>query len=287
MLSQSLKQDTDKGLLTPDNCVVCLIDHEPQMNFGVASTDRDVLLNNTVLLAKAAKTFDVPVVLSTVAAEEFSGYMYPQILDVFPDHDVIDRRTVNAWEDENFRAAVENTGRRNFVLSALWTEVCLALPAIQALADGYNVFVVEDACGGVNMTVHDAAMRRVEKAGAIPITAMAFMLELQRDWARQDTYDDVMTILKDHGGAYGQGIEYNQTMRQDAPPSRRNPDRVKQNAHAETGSSKPHPASPPGVLLGDRHRVPAPQQDAAAGPTRPGQETDPLMAGQVAELRLS
>ncbi len=237
MLSQSLKQDTDKGLLTPDNCVVCLIDHEPQMNFGVASTDRDVLLNNTILLAKAAKVFDVPVVLTTVGAEEFSGYMYPQILDVFPDHDVIDRTSVNAWQDENFRAAVENTGRRNIVLSALWTEVCLALPAIQALADGFNVFVVEDACGGVSKTVHDAAMRRVESAGAIPITAMAFMLELQRDWARLDTYDDVMTVLKEHGGAYGQGIEYNQTMRQDAPPSRRNPDRrVEQPAGAGTGS---------------------------------------------------
>ncbi len=237
MLSQAMKQYSDKGLLTADNCVVCLIDHEPQMNFGVASTDRDVLLNNTILLAKAAKVFDVPVVLTTVGAEEFSGYMYPQILDVFPDHDVIDRTSLNAWEDDNFRAAVESTGRRNIVLSALWTEVCLALPAIQALADGFNVFVVEDACGGVSKTVHDAAMRRVESAGATPITAMAFMLELQRDWARQDTYDDVMTVLKEHGGAYGQGIEYNQTMRQGAPASRRNRDRqVEPRAHAATGS---------------------------------------------------
>ncbi len=237
MLRQSLEQHTDKGLLTPDNCVVCLIDHEPQMNFGVASTDRDVLLNNTILLAKSAKVFDVPVVLTTVGAEEFSGYMYPQILDVFPDQVVIDRSSLNAWEDETFRAAVEKTGRRNLVLSALWTEVCLALPAIHALADGFNVFVVEDACGGVSKTVHDAAMRRVESAGAIPITAMAFMLELQRDWARKNTYDDVMAVLKEHGGAYGQGVEYNQTMRQDAPPSRRNPDRGGGHlAHSVSGS---------------------------------------------------
>ncbi len=237
MLRQSLEQHTDKGLLTPDNCVVCLIDHEPQMNFGVASTDRDVLLNNTVLLAKGAKVFDVPVILTTVGAEEFSGYMYPQILDVFPDQVVIDRSFLNAWEDENFRAAVEKTGRRNLVLSALWTEVCLALPAIHALADGFNVFVVEDACGGVSKTVHDAAMRRVESAGAIPITAMAFMLELQRDWARKNTYDHVMAVLKEHGGAYGQGVEYNQTMRQDAPPSRRNPDRRGGHlAHSVSGS---------------------------------------------------
>ncbi len=221
MLGQRLQQDTDKGLLTPDNCVVCLIDHQPQMNFGVASMDRNVLLNNTVMLAKAARIFDVPTVLTTVAAEDFSGYLYPQILDVLPDHPVIDRSTVNAWEDGDFRAAVEATGRRNLVLSALWTEVCLALPAIQALADGYNVFVVEDACGGISTTVHEAAMRRVESAGAVPVTAMAFMLELQRDWARTTTYDDVMTVLKDHGGAYGQGVEYDQTMRRDAPPTRR------------------------------------------------------------------
>ncbi len=221
MLSEPFRSDTDKGLLTRDNCVVCLVDHQPQMNFGVASTDRDLLLNNTLLLARAAELFGVPTVLTTVAAEDFSGYMYPQILDIFPGRAVIDRTTVNAWEDETFRAAIEMTGRRNLVMSALWTEVCLALPTIQALADGYNVFVVEDACGGVSKVVHDAAMRRVEAAGAVPITAMAFLLELQRDWARKDTYEGVMSVLKQHGGAYGQGVEYNQTMRQDAPPTRR------------------------------------------------------------------
>jgi nicotinamidase-related amidase len=215
---------TDKGLITPDNCAICFIDHQPQMNFGVANIDRDVLLNNTVMLAKAAKVFNVPVVLTTVAAEEFSGYMYPQILDVFPGQPVIDRTSVNAWEDKHFRAAVEKTGRRNLILSALWTEVCLALPAIHASADGFNVFVVEDACGGFSEMVHDAAMRRVEAAGAVPVTAMQVLLELQRDWARKETYDDVMTVLKEHGGAYGQGIEYDSTMRKRQPPTRKHPD---------------------------------------------------------------
>lgn len=192
------------------------------MNFGVASIDRDVLLNNTLMLTKAAKVFAVPTIFTTVGAKEFSGWMYPQILDVFPDNAIIDRTTVNAWQDDAFRRAVERTNRRNLVLSALWTEVCLALPAIHALADGYNVFVVEDACGGVSRTTHDAAMRRVERAGAIPITAMAFLLELQRDWARKDTYDQVMNVLKEHGGAYGQGIEYNATMRLGMKPTRHN-----------------------------------------------------------------
>jgi len=226
MLDSRVIQTTDKGLLTPNNCVVCLIDHQPQMNFGVASTDRDVLLNNTVMLAKAASVFKVPAILTTVAAEDFSGWMYPQILDVFPGQPVIDRTTVNAWEDAQFRAAVEKTGRRNLVMSALWTEVCLALPVLQSLCDGFNVFVVEDACGGVSRTSHEAAMRRIEKAGAMPITSMAFMLELQRDWSRKNTYDQVMTLLKEHGGAYGQGIEYNATMRQGAPPTRHRPDDV-------------------------------------------------------------
>lgn len=223
MYPNFLKQ-SDKGLITPDNCAICLIDHQPQMNFGVASIDRDVLLNNTVMLAKAAKVFDVPVILTTVAAEDFSGRIYPQILDVFPGHPVLDRTSVNAWEDKHFRAAVEATGRRNLILSALWTEVCLALPAIHASADGFNVFVVEDACGGFSPTVHAAAMRRVEAAGAVPVTAMQVLLELQRDWARKGTYDAVMAVLKEHGGAYGQGIEYDSTMRKGLPPTRKNPD---------------------------------------------------------------
>ncbi len=223
-MNATFMKHSDKGLLTPDNCAICFIDHQPQMNFGVANIDRDVLLNNTVMLAKAAKVFNVPVILTTIGAEEFGGYMYPQILDVFPGHPVIDRTSINAWEDKRFLAAVEATGRRNLILSALWTELCLALPAIQASVDGFNVFVVEDACGGFSQMVHEAAMRRVEAAGAVPVTAMQVFLELQRDWARKETYDDVMAVLKEHAGAYGQGIEYNSTMRMGLPPTRKHPD---------------------------------------------------------------
>jgi nicotinamidase-related amidase len=210
---------SEKGLLTPDNCVVAFIDHQPQMLFGVSNFDRQTIINNTVALAKATQVFDVPVVLTTVETKSFSGNIWPQIKAVFPDQEPIERSSMNSWDDKNFVAAIQRTGRKKIVWAGLWTETCIALPTIQALHDGYEVFVVEDCCGDVSQLNHDNAMKRVIQAGAKPVTALSTLLEWQRDWAQRDTYDAVMDIVKTHMGAYGIGVEYAYTMVHGAPAS--------------------------------------------------------------------
>ncbi len=208
------------SLLTPDNCTVVFIDHQPQMTFGVANIDRQTLFNNVMVLAKAARAFKVPTVLTTVETQGFSGRMWPQLLDIFPEKSPIERSSMNSWEDKGFVKAIEQAGRKKLVIAALWTEVCLAFPAIQAMEAGYEVYAVEDASGGTSQVAHDAAMRRIEQAGAVPVTAVQVMLEFQRDWARKGTYNDVMAIVKEHCGAYGQGVEYAYTMVHKQPASR-------------------------------------------------------------------
>jgi len=222
---------SEKGLLTPDNCVVTLIDLQPQMLFGVANFDRQAIINNNVALSKAARVFDMPVVLSTVETKGFSGNMWPQIQAVFPKQTPIERTTMNSWDDENFVAAVKKSGRKKIVLAGLWTETCVALPTIQAIHDGYEIYVVEDCCGDVSQLAHDNAMKRVIQAGAKPVTALSVMLEWQRDWAAKDTYDAVMDIVKTHFGAYGVGVEYAYTMVHGAPATKL-PDYVVQAAAA-------------------------------------------------------
>src|ERR1700757_1650610 len=208
---------SEKGLLTPDNCVVALIDHQPQMLFGVSNFDRQSIINNTVAFGKAAKVFDVPVVLTTVETQSFSGNMWPQLRAVFPKQTPIERSSMNAWDDQNFVAAIKATGRKKIVLAGLWTETCVALPTVRAIHDGYEIYVVEDCGGDVSQLAHDNAMKRVIQAGAKPVTSLSVMLELQRDWAQKDTYDAVMDIVKNHGGAYGIGVEYAYTMVHGAP----------------------------------------------------------------------
>jgi nicotinamidase-related amidase len=208
---------SEKGLLTPENCVVTQIDLQPQMLFGVANFDRQTIINNNVALSKAARLFDLPVVLSTVESKGFSGYMWPQIQAVFPKHTPIERTTMNAWDDDNFVAAIKKTGKKKIVLAGLWTETCVALPTIQAMHDGFEVYVVEDCCGDVSQLAHDNAMKRIVQAGAKPVTSLSVMLEWQRDWAAKDTYDAVMEIAKTHFGAYGVGVEYAYTMVHGAP----------------------------------------------------------------------
>jgi nicotinamidase-related amidase len=210
---------SEKGLLTPDNCVVAMIDLQGQMLFGVASHDRQTIINNNVLLAKAAKVFDVPLVLSTVETQAFSGNTWPQVLAAMPGTTPIERTSMNSWDDANFVAAIEKTGRRKIVLTGLWTETCVALPTIQALHDGYEVYVVEDCCGDVSLLAHDNAMKRVIQAGAKPVTALSTLLEWQRDWAHRSTYDAVMDLVRTHCGAYGVGVEYAYTMVHKAPPT--------------------------------------------------------------------
>src|SRR5438046_1761433 len=213
-------QRSEKGLLTPDNCVVTLIDLQPQMLFGVANFDRQTIINNNVALSKAARVFDVPVVLSTVETKGFSGNMWPQIQAIFPKQVPIERTSMNSWDDENFVAAIQKSGRKKIVLTGLWTETCVALPTIQAIHDGYEIYVVEDCCGDVSQLAHENAMKRVIQAGAKPVTALSVMLEWQRDWANKDTYDAIMDIVRTHCGAYGVGVEYAYTMVHGAPASR-------------------------------------------------------------------
>jgi len=210
---------SEKGLLTQDNCVVTLIDHQPQMLFGVSNFDRQSIINNTVAFAKATRLFGVPVVLSTVETHNFSGNLWPQLHAVFPTQTPIERSSMNAWDDPNFVAAIKATGRKKIVLAGLWTETCVALPTVQAIHDGYEIYVVEDCCGDVSQLAHDNAMKRVIQAGAKPVTSLSVMLEWQRDWAQKDTYDAVMDIVKTHYGAYGIGVEYAYTMVHKAPPT--------------------------------------------------------------------
>lgn len=207
-------------LLNPQNSAVIFIDFQPQMTFGVANIDRQTLFNNVILLAKAARIFKVPTILTTVETKSFSGNMWPQLLDIFPGQEPIERSSMNSWEDAAFVAAVKATRRKKLVMAALWTEVCLAFPALEALKAGYDVYAVEDASGGTTLTAHNAAMRRVEQAGAVPVTALQVLLEYQRDWAHKETYNDVIAVVKEHCGAYGQGVEYAYTMVHGAPPSR-------------------------------------------------------------------
>jgi nicotinamidase-related amidase len=207
-----LKKRSEKGLLTPDNCVVTFIDLQPQMLFGVGNFDRQSIIDKNVVLAKAARVFGVPIVTSTVETMGFSGHMWPQLTAVVPDEPPIERTTMNAWDDPNFVGAVEKTGKKKMLIAGLWTETCVALVVVQAIHDGYQVYVVEDCCGDISTLAHENAMRRIIQAGAIPVTALSVMLEWQRDWAEKDTYEAVTGIIKSHLGAYGMGVEYATTL---------------------------------------------------------------------------
>jgi len=189
---------TDKGLLTPENCLVILIDHQTETLGGFCNTARQDLVNNVLLLAKAAKIFHVPVLLTAVRSKEFSANMTPQLLDLFPHQAPFEHSSMNAWDSMAFTDAVKKAGRRNLLIAALWSEVCLAMPALQALTDGYGVYVVVDASGGANAAAHGAAIRRIEQAGGVSITALQVLLELQRDWAREEHYEEVMAVLEEH-----------------------------------------------------------------------------------------
>ena len=222
-----LFENTDGGLLTPENCAVVFIDHQPQMTFGVANIERQQLVNNVVMLAKAAKEFNIPVILTAVETESFSGYIWPQLMDVFPGQQPIERTSMNSWDDPAFRDAIEKTGKKNIILAGLWTEVCIAWPALNMIEAGYNVFIVEDACGATSQLAHEAAMKRCIQAGAVPMTAIATTLEFQRDWANREHYDALMDLYREHGGAYGSGIEYAYSIVHKAPQAAKNPHVVK------------------------------------------------------------
>mmetsp|Transcript_1978 Transcript_1978/g.5468 ORF Transcript_1978/g.5468 Transcript_1978/m.5468 type:complete len:227 (+) Transcript_1978:219-899(+) len=210
-------------LFTPEDSVVLFIDHQPQMTFGVDNIDKNTLINNTVLLAKVAKLFNVPTVLTAVETESFSGYIWPQLLDVFDDHPIVERTSMNSWDDEGFRAAIKATGKKNIIMTGLWTEVCVTWPTIEMLGEGYNIYVVEDCCGATSAVAHEAALSRMVQAGATRLTTIPALLEWQRDWANREHYDDLMTILRPQAGAYGVGIEYAYSMVHKAPQTAKHP----------------------------------------------------------------
>lgn len=206
-------------LYTAEDSVVVFIDHQPQMTFGVANIDRATLINNVTLLAKVAKEFNVPTVLTAVETESFSGYIWPQLLDVFPGQPIVERTSMNSWDDAGFRAAIEATGRKNIIMTGLWTEVCVTWPTIEMIAAGYNIYIVDDCCGATSPAAHEAAMSRMVQAGATRLTTIPALLEWQRDWAKREHYDKLMGLLKGQGGAYGVGVEYAYTMVHKAPQS--------------------------------------------------------------------
>ena len=190
------------ALLTPENCVLLLIDHQPFQLANVNSHEPTMVINNVTGLAKIAKAYGIPTILTTVT-EERGGVIFKQVQAVFPDQKPINRTFINAWEDRRVVEAVKRTGRKKLVIAALWTEMCLAMPAIHAMGDGYDVYVVTDASGGVTPEAHDMAIRRLVAAGAQPITWLGLAGELQRDWARTEHLGEVAQIMLDHAGASG------------------------------------------------------------------------------------
>lgn len=189
-----------ESMLTPDNCALMLIDHQPFQASGVKNIDAALMINNVVALAKTAKAFNVPTLLTTVV-EDRGGLLIKQLQQVFPDQKPIDRTTINTWEDERCVKWVEKTGRKKIVMAALWTEICLAFPVLHALGEGYDVFFVTDASGGTSVEAHEMGIQRMIQAGAVPLTWGVFLAELQRDWARGETAGKVTEILLEHGGA--------------------------------------------------------------------------------------
>ena len=205
-------------VLTPANCQIIFIDHQPQMAFGVQSIDRQVLKNNTVALAKAAKVFNIPTIITTVETESFSGNTYPELLDVFSGQDILERTSMNSWDDQKVRDALKANGKKKVVVAGLWTEVCNNSFALCAMLEGdYEIYMVADASGGTSKEAHDYAMQRMIQAGVIPVTWQQVLLEYQRDWSRKETYDAVMDLVREHSGAYGMGVDYAYTMVHGAP----------------------------------------------------------------------
>tara|TARA_R110000787_G_scaffold25941_9_gene72701 strand:- start:2861 stop:3547 length:687 start_codon:yes stop_codon:yes gene_type:complete len=210
--------DSKLDLLTPQNCQLIFIDQQPQMAFGVQSIDRQTLKNNVVALAKAAKIFDVPTTITTVETESFSGHTFPELLAVFPENDLLERTSMNSWDDRKVRDALAANGRSKIVVSGLWTEVCNLMFALDAIRDGgYEIYMVADASGATSDDAQKYAMDRMVQAGVVPVTWQQVLLEWQRDWARKDTYDATIALVQEHSGAYGMGVDYAYTLVHKAP----------------------------------------------------------------------
>ncbi|WP_394782268.1 hydrolase [Undibacterium sp.] len=206
------KAQPGKTLLDGSNHTLIMIDHQSQMSFATKSIDPVLLRNNAALVAKAAKEFKVSTILTTVAEKSFSGPMFDEIKSVFPNETVIDRTTMNTWEDSRIADRVNAIGKDKIVLAGLWTSVCIVGPALSALDQGFEVYVIADASGDVSDEAHQRAMERMIQAGARPMTSLQYLLELQRDWARSETYNETVATAITNGGGYGLGLIYAKTM---------------------------------------------------------------------------
>lgn len=201
-----------KTLLTPKDHTLIMIDFQSQMAFATKSIDMTELRNNAALAAKASRIFRVPAILTTVAAKTFSGPMFKEITDALPENKLFDRTSMNTWEDKAVIAEVNRIGKQRVVLCGLWTSVCIVGPALSALDQGFEVYIITDACGDVSNEAHERAVARMVQAGVRPMTSVQYLLELQRDWARTETYDATTSAAKENAGAYGLGLIYAKTM---------------------------------------------------------------------------
>lgn len=215
LLAFSVKaQKPSPELLTPENHALVLIDFEGQMAFATSSININLLRNNSAVVAGASKIFNVPTVVTTVAEKSFSGPVFPEITEFYPlaTSGYLDRTSMNTWEDVNAYKAIISKAKKKIVFAGLWTSVCIVGPAMSAKSEGYDVYVITDACGDVSKEAHDMAVNRMTQFGIKTITAMQYLLELQRDWARKETYTAVNNLIKKYGGAYGTGVQYAQEM---------------------------------------------------------------------------
>lgn len=213
LMATGFTQNPSPELLSPTNHALVMIDHEGQMAFATNNIPMDVLRGNVGLVIGASKIFKIPTVITTVAEESFSGPVFPEILEAYPDKSTyIDRTTMNTWEDANAYKAITGKGKKKLVMGGLWTSVCIVGPVLSAISDGYDVYVITDASGDISKEAHDQSVTRMVQAGAKPITSLQYLLELQRDWARQETYQAVNDLVVKYGGAYGIGVQYARAM---------------------------------------------------------------------------
>ncbi len=200
------------SLLSPSDHTLVLIDFQSQMAFATKSIAPELLRNNAALIGRAARSFGVPTILTTVAEKSFSGPMFDEIVEAFDGQPMLDRTSMNSWEDAAVVAEVNRIGRERIVLAGLWTSVCIVGPAASAIDQGFDVYFIADACGDISAEAHERAVQRMIQLGAKPMTSLQYLLELQRDWARAETYDSTTGIAKKWGGAYGLGVTYAKTM---------------------------------------------------------------------------
>jgi len=203
---------SSSALFAPSDCAVLIVDPQPGLAFAVQSIDRQLLLNNLIAVAKTAKAFSLPLVVSTSASKVYSGPMFAELHQHIADVVPLERKNMNAWEDAAVKAAVVGTGRRTLLLAGLLTEACVSFPAINAVEDGFQVYCIADACGGATQDSQRFALERMRDFGVRMTSWLQVLLELQRDWTRRETYDAARAIVEHHAGGYGIGLAYARDM---------------------------------------------------------------------------